>query len=98
VNLLGAADGYAWTAPVDSMPCGRSPYGIFHLGGNLQEWISREGQIDRANPMRILRGGACDAPLDMDLTTSIFRNPRVPRTADYSLGFRCVIDEADEIP
>ncbi|HSS03042.1 MAG TPA: SUMF1/EgtB/PvdO family nonheme iron enzyme, partial [Kofleriaceae bacterium] len=97
-NFDGPADGYAWTAPVDSMPCGRSPYGIFHLGGNVQEWISREGQIDRANPMHILRGGACDAPVDMDLTTTVFRNARVPRTADYSLGFRCVIDDVDEIP
>jgi formylglycine-generating enzyme required for sulfatase activity len=98
VNVEGTADGYVWVAPVDSLPCGRSPYGIFHLCGNVQEWISREGQIDRANPMHILRGGAADAPPDFDVTTTIFRNPRVPRTANYSLGFRCVIDEPDEIP
>jgi formylglycine-generating enzyme required for sulfatase activity len=48
--------------------------------------------------MRILRGGAADATPDVDVATTIFRNPRVPRTSNYSLGFRCVIDDPDEIP
>jgi formylglycine-generating enzyme required for sulfatase activity len=99
-NIRGDKDGFAWTAPVDSMPCGRSPYGIFHLAGNVQEWISRDGQLDRANPMYVLRGGAADAPeeLEMDVATTIYRNPRVPRSADYSNGFRCVIGDPDELP
>ena len=85
--------------PDGDPPCGRSPYGIFHLAGNLQEWIARDGQLDRANPLHILRGGAADAvPPDVDVATTIFRNPRPPRTANYSNGFRCVIEDPDELP
>jgi eukaryotic-like serine/threonine-protein kinase len=97
-NLYREGDLYSWTAPVTSMPCGRSPYGIFHMAGNLQEWISRDGQLDRANPLHILRGGAADATPEVDVATTIFRNPRAPRTANYSNGFRCVIEDPDELP
>ncbi|HEY0989856.1 MAG TPA: SUMF1/EgtB/PvdO family nonheme iron enzyme, partial [Kofleriaceae bacterium] len=98
VNLDGEGDPFPWTAPVTSMPCGRSPYGIYHMAGNLQEWISRDGQLDRANPLHILRGGATDATPATDVATTIFRNPRPPRTANYSNGFRCVIEDPEELP
>ena len=98
VNLDGKGDPYPWAAPVTSMSCGRSPYGIFHMAGNLQEWISRDGQLDRANPLHILRGGATDATPASDVATTIFRNPRPPRTANYSNGFRCVIEDPEELP
>lgn len=97
-NTEGDKDGFPWTAPVDSMSCGRSPYGIFHLAGNVQEWIARDGQLDRANPLYVLRGGAADAPHSLDVASTIFRNPRPPRTANYSNGFRCVIEDPGELP
>jgi formylglycine-generating enzyme required for sulfatase activity len=38
LNLRGREDGYRWTAPVDSLPAGKSAYGIYHLSGNVWEW------------------------------------------------------------
>jgi iron(II)-dependent oxidoreductase len=37
-NILGGKDGYERTAPVDSFKEGVSPYGIYHLTGNVAEW------------------------------------------------------------
>ena len=80
-------------APVDAYACGASPYGVLQLVGNVQEWISRDGQTDRENPLRALRGGAADSPADLGQTTTIFRNHRSPRRSDYSIGVRCVVTE-----
>ncbi|HET9627537.1 MAG TPA: SUMF1/EgtB/PvdO family nonheme iron enzyme, partial [Kofleriaceae bacterium] len=77
-------------APVDDFRCGASPYGIEQLVGNVQEWIARDGQTDRENPLYALRGGSVDSPRPQ--TSTIFRNHREPRAADYSIGFRCVAD------
>ena len=82
----------AWTGPVDALACGASPYGILQLVGNVQEWISREGQTDRDNPLHALRGGSTDCPPDSDMTSTIFRNHRDPRVLNYSNGVRCVAD------
>ena len=92
VNAL-SHDGLMRLAPVDSFPCGASPYGVLNLVGNVQEWISREGQTDRENPLRALRGGAADSPPDLEQTTTIYRNHRAPRRSDYSIGVRCVVTE-----
>jgi formylglycine-generating enzyme required for sulfatase activity len=81
-------------ARVDAFECGESPYGVLQLVGNVQEWIARDGQTDGdQNPLYALRGGAVDSPRELDQTTTIFRNHREPRTANYSIGFRCVVDE-----
>jgi formylglycine-generating enzyme required for sulfatase activity len=82
---------------VDSFECGKSPYGILQLVGNVQEWIARDGQIDRGNPLYAMRDGAADSPPDAELTTTIFRNHRQPRATDYSIGFRCVV-QTEELP
>lgn len=95
VNFNGPADGFGWTAPVDAFPCGASPYGILQLAGNVQEWIARDGQLDHENPLYVLRGGTPDAPFEQDMTTTIFRNSRNPRTTYYSNGLRCVIEPED---
>jgi len=97
VNLRDDKDGYIWTAPVDAFPCGASPYGVLQLGGNVQEWIARDGQTDRQNPLHVLRGGSPDSPADLEQTTTIFRNSRPPRFIAFSNGARCVI-EHDDLP
>jgi formylglycine-generating enzyme required for sulfatase activity len=84
--------GKAWTRPVEALPCGASPYGILQLVGNVQEWISREGQTDRDNPLHALRGGATDDTPEKEETTTVFRNHRDPRAFNYSNGVRCVVD------
>ncbi|MGH7991766.1 MAG: formylglycine-generating enzyme family protein, partial [Limisphaerales bacterium] len=60
------------TAPVDAYPQGRSPFGIFQLAGNVDEWcadpyqwdIYRRYAIGDLRPpvngaTRVLRGGIC---------------------------------------
>ncbi|MBC7978587.1 MAG: SUMF1/EgtB/PvdO family nonheme iron enzyme, partial [Myxococcales bacterium] len=97
VNDENRRDPYGWTAPVDALACGRSPYGILNLVGNVQEWIARDGQVDLHNPLHALRGGSPDSPPELEHTTTIFRNARRPLSSSYSNGFRCVI-EPDEAP
>lgn len=95
VNLKGGEDRFPWTAPVDAFACGDSPYGVRQLGGNVQEWIARDGQTDRDNPMYVLRGGYPNAEPADDATTTILRNERTPITTYYSNGLRCVIAASD---
>lgn len=89
VNLGGKGDLHAWVAPVESMPCGASPYGILHLVGNVQEWLSADGQMD-GSELRVLRGGSVESPRELDHGTVIFRNHREPQRMQYDIGFRCV--------
>lgn len=92
VNLVAGMTGKGWTVPVDALPCGASPYGILQLVGNVQEWISREGQTDRDNPLHALRGGSTDDSFERQTTTTVFRNHRDPRVFNYSNGVRCVVE------
>jgi len=87
---------YRWTVPVDSFPCGASPYGILNLAGNVQEWIARDGQTDRGNPLHVLRGGYPTSEIDM--LTTIVRNHRTPRALYYSNGLRCIVQAAEGLP
>lgn len=90
-NDDGDADGYFWVAPVDAFPCGASPYGVLNLAGNVAEWISREGQADRAvNPLWVIRGGEVDAPTDLQQSTTVVRNEREGRQFTFAVGFRCI--------
>lgn len=93
VNIQSEHDGFPWTAPVDAFSCGDSPYGVRQLAGNVQEWIARDGQTDRASPMHIVRGGGPNSPPELDQGTTIFRNPRSPRSYTLANGFRCVTPE-----
>jgi eukaryotic-like serine/threonine-protein kinase len=96
-NLDGDGDGYIWTAPVDAFACGASPYGVLQLAGNVQEWISRDGQTDPTNPLHVVRGGGPDSPRALDHGTTIFRNSRPARSLGFSNGLRCAVG-SDELP
>jgi len=68
----GSARGGVTTAPVDDYPQGRSPFGIFQMAGNVDEWCADPYQWDvyhryttgdlrpPANgATRVIRGGTC---------------------------------------
>jgi formylglycine-generating enzyme required for sulfatase activity len=77
---------------VDAYPCGASPYGVLNLAGNVAEWISRAGQTDSQNPLRVVRGGDAYSPLEREQTSTIFRNGREDRQFTFAIGVRCVAD------
>ena len=92
--------GHKVMVPVDSMPEGKSPYGNYHMVGNVKEWVDdwfdREYYMEnhKINPkgqiggeLKTLRGGSW-----RDLTIFIyssFRNNSNPATAMDDYGFRC---------
>lgn len=89
INAGGADDGHVWSARVDAFPCGASPYGVLNLAGNVAEWTARAGQT---TPLRVIRGGDVEAPLELDHHSTVFRNTRPADHSDYAIGIRCVTD------
>ena len=88
--------------PVGSYERGKSPEGIYDLGGNVWEWVSDwygnyDRKIEESNPKgpstgkaRVLRGGSWyDA---MGHLRSARRNYDLPSTAWGYYGFRCAQD------
>ncbi len=83
-NIYGDKDGFLRTAPVGSFADGRSPYGIWDMGGNVWEWaIGTKGEPR-------LRGGSwvngktlaqCAKSNGMDSSHSYIKG--------NSVGFRC---------
>jgi serine/threonine protein kinase/formylglycine-generating enzyme required for sulfatase activity/dienelactone hydrolase len=71
------------TMPVDSMPFGISPFGAFHMAGNVSEWC-RNVQ----GPGFATRGGSWNDPVYIFGKTAGF--PAI--YANATLGFRCVKD------
>ena len=73
------------TLPVDSMPFGISPYGAFHMAGNVSEWCRNV-----RGPGFSARGGSWNDPVYIFGRTEGF-----PATfTDATLGFRCMKDLA----
>ena len=90
--------------PVNSMPEGKSQYGLFHMLGNVKEWVddwydreyykeenhnlNPKGQI--GGEFRVLKGGSW-----RDLKSFVyasFRNNSSPNAALDDYGFRCAQD------
>lgn len=94
------------TSPVGSYPLGRSPYGMFDMAGNVEEWTSslylpypydardgREDPFDLGN--RVLRGGNNYSSSNEVSSTyrSFFRN----NLGFEGIGFRCAKDAKPEL-
>jgi iron(II)-dependent oxidoreductase len=87
-------------APVDSFAEGRSPYGLYHMAGNVAEWVQDWGGIDiymtmpERNPTgpaggryKIVRGGSWRSSPVMLRTAT--RGGAPPMFSSSTIGFRC---------
>jgi iron(II)-dependent oxidoreductase len=90
------SDGYKYSAPVGTN-LGESPYGVLNMAGNVSEWVESDFSPYPGNDKfshskynlgyKIVRGGSY-VYTKADTRTS-FRNPELPETRDYDIGFRC---------
>ena len=102
-NLRGEEDGFAYSAPVESFDAGRSPFGLYNMAGNVEEWVSdwydeffyKEGQItlpsgpDTGNT-KVVRGGSWESSSSLTRTTK--RHTVAPNRKEAGIGFRCAMD------
>jgi formylglycine-generating enzyme required for sulfatase activity len=92
------------TEPVDSFPGGASPFGIFNMAGNVNEWVQDVynpgfyATSPARNPVntgggseRVFRGGSF-ANEDGAFYTTSRRYSRDPAFSDVDMGFRCAKD------
>jgi formylglycine-generating enzyme required for sulfatase activity len=79
-NLNHQDDGYPFWAAVDSMPAGVSPFGLYHLAGNVAEWM--EGYYVAGSSFEL---GPREARND-------FRDANHALARNLHDGFRCVAD------
>ena len=89
----GWHDGYLTTAPVRSLPNGRTAQGIYALAGNVQEWTSSFFCLYSAEPCapqrRVVRG---DGWSSYEVFPAYVRNAEFPMRRESYIGFRCAAD------
>jgi iron(II)-dependent oxidoreductase len=93
------------TAPVDMFPEGRSPYGIFQMAGNVDEWCTdayepyiyrqyAKGKIlaPTSGNHRIVRGGACLRQNKLEFRCAMRRGNEPAIVNIFYTGIRCACD------
>jgi formylglycine-generating enzyme required for sulfatase activity len=95
------------TAPVDAFPEGRSPYGIFQMAGNVDEWCADWYQWDvyrryatgdlslpSGGEMRVVRGGTCVGWQKLRFRCAHRRGNDAAIVNVHYTGIRCACDAA----
>ncbi len=99
-----AADGYAFTAPVDAYA--PNPWGFYNMSGNVAEWVEdafsptysvlsdfNPVHEDEAEAMRVVRGGSWAS--DAFYIGVGVRDAQPKESASPFVGIRCAQDVAD---
>lgn len=100
-----AADGYAFTAPVNSYA--PNEWGLYNMSGNVAEWVEdaysatylvlsdfNPYHIDEAETRRVVRGGSW-ASDEFYIGVGVRDAQPATESSPYT-GFRCAVDEATE--
>ncbi|WP_420644131.1 SUMF1/EgtB/PvdO family nonheme iron enzyme [Candidatus Leptofilum sp.] len=96
------SDSYENMKPVDALPNGRSPFGIYGMAGSMWEWTgdwydetyyAESETNDPTGPetgfARVIRGGAWPFNNQADRIRSTNRNSLSPDFISSAVGFRC---------
>ncbi len=88
------------TLPVNSLPKGVSPYGAYHMAGNVREWVmdyyspnaySKNPAVNPKGPQsgkfRVVRGGSFLSSSEQ--IRASYRDKLLPTERYGNLGFRC---------
>jgi serine/threonine-protein kinase len=99
-----SAAGKVDTQPVDSYPDGVSPFGLYNMAGNVNEWVQdvfvegfyanspeQNPLSEGSSPERVFRGGSFDNTDGAFYTTSR-RYIKNRAFNDVDIGFRCAMD------
>ncbi|MDE3018287.1 MAG: formylglycine-generating enzyme family protein [Nitrospirota bacterium] len=99
-NKCCSWDSYEILAKVGSLEAGKSPYGIYNMGGNVREWVADwydanyYGNSPSRNPpgpaqgyWKVLRGGSWHS--DTDNLRASLRYRQAPEVRFNHIGFRC---------
>lgn len=91
--------------PVNALPGGQSPFGIFGMAGGVWEWVAdwydenyyaSSPELNPTGPergiTRSIRGGAWPLNNEADRIRSANRSAAPPETTSASIGFRCAQD------